>query len=237
MPTGVEHGTVTAVSGGQPFEITTLRRDVETDGRRAVVAFTDDWAEDAQRRDFRLNALYADAEGHVFDPTGEGVADARAGRVVFVGDPRDAHPGRRPAHPALLPLPGLVWPRRAGRAEPRRLRAAEGQAGRSVGRAGFEGTAQALGSGRSVRGGAADGPDGDPDAGAARDRGSGPVRAAGGHRDRPAVPVRSLAAPGGPAAARPGRRPSHGRGAFACPTPSATGWPPPWARNPASSPG
>jgi len=86
VPTGVDHGTVTAVSGGKPFEITTLRRDVETDGRRAVVAFTTDWAEDAQRRDFRLNAIYADAEGQLFDPTGEGVADARAGRIVFVGD-------------------------------------------------------------------------------------------------------------------------------------------------------
>lgn len=86
VPTGVEHGTVTVVSGGKPFEVTTLRRDVETDGRRAVVAFTQDWAEDAQRRDFRLNALYADAAGQVFDPTGEGVADARAGRIVFVGE-------------------------------------------------------------------------------------------------------------------------------------------------------
>ena len=86
VPTGIDHGTVTAVSGGKPFEITTLRRDVETDGRRAVVAFTTDWAEDAQRRDFRLNALYADAEGRLFDPTGEGLADARAGRIVFVGD-------------------------------------------------------------------------------------------------------------------------------------------------------
>jgi poly(A) polymerase len=86
VPTGVEHGTVTAISGGKPFEITTLRRDVETDGRHAKVAFTDDWAEDAARRDFRLNALYADADGRIFDPTGEGLADARAGRVVFVGD-------------------------------------------------------------------------------------------------------------------------------------------------------
>jgi poly(A) polymerase len=86
VPTGVDHGTVTAVSGGKPFEITTLRRDVETDGRRAVVAFTEDWTEDALRRDFRLNAIYADAEGRLFDPTGEGVADARAGRIVFVGD-------------------------------------------------------------------------------------------------------------------------------------------------------
>ena len=87
VPTGLAHGTVTAVSGKRPYEITTLRRDVETDGRRAVVAFTDDWAEDAARRDFRLNALYADRSGVIFDPTGQGVADALAGRVVFVGDP------------------------------------------------------------------------------------------------------------------------------------------------------
>ena len=87
VPTGIEHGTVTAISGGKPFEVTTLRRDVETDGRHAVVAFTDDWAEDAMRRDFRLNAIYADAEGRLYDPTGQGVADAKAGRIVFVGDP------------------------------------------------------------------------------------------------------------------------------------------------------
>ncbi|WP_291839607.1 CCA tRNA nucleotidyltransferase [Brevundimonas sp.] len=87
VPTGIDHGTVTAVAERQPFEITTLRRDVSTDGRNATVAFTDDWAEDAARRDFRLNALYADGEGRVFDPTGQGVADAAAGRIVFVGDP------------------------------------------------------------------------------------------------------------------------------------------------------
>lgn len=87
VPTGVEHGTVTAVAGGKPFEITTLRRDVATDGRRAVVAFTEDWAEDAQRRDFTLNSLYARRDGTLFDPTGHGVADARAGRIVFVGEP------------------------------------------------------------------------------------------------------------------------------------------------------
>jgi poly(A) polymerase len=86
IPTGVEHGTVTAVVKGQPFEITTLRRDVETDGRRAVVAFSTDWAEDAQRRDFRLNALYADRQGQIHDYVGGGVEDAIAGRVVFVGD-------------------------------------------------------------------------------------------------------------------------------------------------------
>ncbi len=87
VPTGLAHGTVTAVSERKPYEITTLRRDVETDGRRAVVAFTDDWAEDAARRDFRLNAIYADRTGAIFDPTGQGVEDALAGRVVFVGEP------------------------------------------------------------------------------------------------------------------------------------------------------
>ena len=87
VPTGIEHGTVTAVAHGRPFEITTLRRDVATDGRRAVVAFTGDWGEDAQRRDFRLNALYADPAGRLYDPTAGGLADVRAGRIVFVGDP------------------------------------------------------------------------------------------------------------------------------------------------------
>ena len=87
IPTGIEHGTVTAVLDGQPFEVTTLRRDVETDGRRAVVAFTTDWGEDAARRDFTMNAIYADAEGRLTDPTGTGIADAQAGRLVFVGDP------------------------------------------------------------------------------------------------------------------------------------------------------
>jgi poly(A) polymerase len=88
VPTGIEHGTITAVRDGRPFEITTLRRDVETDGRRAVVAFTSDWAEDAARRDFRLNALYADAHGRLYDPTGGGLEDARRGAIVFVGDAR-----------------------------------------------------------------------------------------------------------------------------------------------------
>ena len=86
VPTGLEHGTVTAVADGRPYEVTTLRRDVETDGRRAVVAYTTDWGEDAERRDFRLNALYMDGEGRIYDPTGEGVQDALAGRIVFVGD-------------------------------------------------------------------------------------------------------------------------------------------------------
>jgi poly(A) polymerase len=87
IPTGIEHGTVTAISRSRPYEITTLRHDVTTDGRRAVVAFTTDWLEDAQRRDFTLNALYARRDGTIFDPTGHGVADARIGRIVFVGEP------------------------------------------------------------------------------------------------------------------------------------------------------
>ena len=86
VPTGIEHGTVTAVANGKPFEITTLRRDVSTDGRRAVVAFTKDWKEDAGRRDFTMNALYAAASGEVFDYA-NGLADLKAGRVAFVGDP------------------------------------------------------------------------------------------------------------------------------------------------------
>lgn len=85
VPTGLAHGTVTAVLPGRSFEITTLRRDVETDGRHAVVAFTDDWAADAMRRDLTINALYADADGAVYDYC-EGLADLGARRVRFVGD-------------------------------------------------------------------------------------------------------------------------------------------------------
>lgn len=85
-PTGIEHGTITVVAMNRPFEVTTLRRDVETDGRRATVAFTEDWAEDAQRRDFTINALYADANGAIYDPTGGGLQDIADRRIVFVGD-------------------------------------------------------------------------------------------------------------------------------------------------------
>lgn len=86
VPTGLAHGTITAVSGGTPYEITTLRHDIETDGRRAVVAFTDDWEADAARRDFTMNALSLEADGLLHDPFG-GIEDLRAGRVRFVGDP------------------------------------------------------------------------------------------------------------------------------------------------------
>jgi len=86
VPTGKAHGTITAIVEGTPYEITALREDVATDGRRAVVRFTPDWGKDAQRRDFYLNALYADIRGQVYDPTGQGWADAAAGRVRFIGD-------------------------------------------------------------------------------------------------------------------------------------------------------
>ncbi len=113
VPTGLDHGTVTAVAAGKPFEITTLRRDVSTDGRRAVVAFTTDWDEDARRRDFRFNALYADSEGRIFDPTGAGLADARAGAVVFVGEAR-----QRIAEDALRILRFFRFRAWYGRGEP-----------------------------------------------------------------------------------------------------------------------
>jgi poly(A) polymerase/tRNA nucleotidyltransferase (CCA-adding enzyme) len=86
VPTGLAHGTVTAVVAGMGFEITTLRRDVETDGRRAVVAFTDEWEVDAARRDFTFNAMSMDRDGLVFDYFG-GRGDLAAGVVRFVGDP------------------------------------------------------------------------------------------------------------------------------------------------------
>ena len=86
VPTGIAHGTVTAVAGGRGFEITTLRRDVETDGRHALVAFTEDWRADAARRDFTINALSMTRDGAVFDYFG-GIADLRRGIVRFVGDP------------------------------------------------------------------------------------------------------------------------------------------------------
>lgn len=117
VPTGIDHGTVTLIVDHSPFEVTTLRRDVATDGRHAQVVFTNRWEEDAARRDFTLNALYADADGTIFDPVG-GLADLTAGRVQFIGDARQrvcedylrilryfrfqARYGRLPPVPAIL---------------------------------------------------------------------------------------------------------------------------------------
>jgi poly(A) polymerase len=86
LPTGLAHGTITAVMPGRVIEITTLRRDVETDGRHARIVPVADWDEDARRRDFTFNALYLDEDGNLYDPVG-GLADLRAGRVRFIGDP------------------------------------------------------------------------------------------------------------------------------------------------------
>ncbi len=85
VPTGIDHGTITVVSGGLPHEVTTFRHDVETDGRRAVVAYTDKVEEDARRRDFTMNALYARSDGTLIDPLG-GLPDLRARRVFFIED-------------------------------------------------------------------------------------------------------------------------------------------------------
>ncbi|WP_142847334.1 CCA tRNA nucleotidyltransferase [Telmatospirillum sp. J64-1] len=86
IPTGIEHGTVTAVTNGMHFEVTTLRCDVETFGRKARVAFTDDWVQDAARRDLTINALFCTPTGEIYDPF-DGLADLGAGRVRFVGNP------------------------------------------------------------------------------------------------------------------------------------------------------
>ena len=88
IPTGLKHGTVTVVAHGHAYEITTLREDVATDGRHADVRFTDDWAKDASRRDFTINAIYCDADGAVFDPL-DGLADIEQRTVRFIGDPAE----------------------------------------------------------------------------------------------------------------------------------------------------
>lgn len=87
VPTGIAHGTITAVADGTVVEVTTLRRDVATDGRHADVAFTDDWQADAARRDFTMNALYADMRSHRLHDYFDGIADLHAGQVRFIGDP------------------------------------------------------------------------------------------------------------------------------------------------------
>ncbi len=125
VPTGIQHGTVTAVASGKPFEITTLRVDVETYGRRAKVAFTDDWTADAARRDFTFNALSCAPDGTLYDPF-DGAADLAAGRVRFVGDARarieedylrllrffrfQAHFGKEPPDPETLEVAAELAP-------------------------------------------------------------------------------------------------------------------------------
>ncbi|MCE2926928.1 MAG: CCA tRNA nucleotidyltransferase [Rickettsiales bacterium] len=88
IPTGLEHGTITIVIGEKSFEVTTLRKDIKTDGRHAEVTFTDNWQEDAARRDFTMNALYLSPDGEMFDYFG-GETDARSGNVAFIGNPEE----------------------------------------------------------------------------------------------------------------------------------------------------
>ncbi|MEP1942651.1 MAG: CCA tRNA nucleotidyltransferase, partial [Sulfitobacter sp.] len=85
VPTGIDHGTITVVADGIGYELTTFRRDVQADGRRAVVAFSEDIRDDARRRDFTMNALYADREGVIIDPLG-GLDDLRAAKLRFIED-------------------------------------------------------------------------------------------------------------------------------------------------------
>jgi len=88
IDTGLTHGTVTAILNDKKFEITTLREDVSTDGRHAKVAFTSNWENDASRRDFTINSIYADLEGRTFDPL-NGISDLRNGRIRFIGSPEE----------------------------------------------------------------------------------------------------------------------------------------------------
>ena len=102
VPTGIEHGTVTLVVDGHAFEVTTLREDTETFGRKAKVAFGRDWVRDAERRDFTINGLSVDADGRVHDYVG-GLEDIAARRVRFIGEPEQTNCRGLSAHPALLP--------------------------------------------------------------------------------------------------------------------------------------
>ena len=106
IPTGIDHGTVTIVSNGEPVEVTTFRRDVATDGRHAVVAFSDSMEDDARRRDFTMNALYCDIRGG--GSAGWLARPARPPRSFHRG-PSDADQRRLPAHPAVFPVLCLVW--------------------------------------------------------------------------------------------------------------------------------
>jgi poly(A) polymerase len=103
IPTGIDHGTITAISSGDTFEITTLRRDVSTDGRRATVAFSDDWKEDAARRDFTINALYAEPGNGILFDYFDGLSDLHGRKVRFIGNAS--------ADIALFPLSRPVWHR------------------------------------------------------------------------------------------------------------------------------
>ena len=133
-PTGLAHGTVTVIVDGRPIEITTLREDVETDGRHAKVAFGRDFSADARRRDFTINALSLGPDGQVHDSLG-GLDDLASGRVRFIGDAERAHPRGLSSHPALLPLLRPVRRRRRRSRWPRGGHPRAGRHGAAVARA------------------------------------------------------------------------------------------------------
>ena len=119
-PTGIEHGTMTVIIDGRPFEVTTLRQDVETFGRKAKVVFGRDWKADAQRRDFTINALSVSADGKIYDYVG-GLADIAAHRCALHRRPGAADRRGLSAHLAVLPLSRLLRQRRARRRRIARL--------------------------------------------------------------------------------------------------------------------
>ena len=88
IETGLSHGTITVVIGDKKYEITSLRKDVLTDGRHAKVQFTQDWSQDASRRDFSINSIYSDIDGNLFDPY-DGKLDLKKGKIIFIGNPEE----------------------------------------------------------------------------------------------------------------------------------------------------
>ncbi len=200
---------ITVVAGGKPYEVTTLRADVETDGRRAKVAFGRDWKADAERRDFTINALYAERRRHDHRSRRRHCR-SRKPHVALHRRSGAAHPRGLSAHPALFPLLCLVWLRPAGRRGSESLRPAEGRARSTLGRAGLVRTEKAAVSARSISRAALDAAGERADEGSARKREMGHRR----HpwprccRARPEMVGRSDAAARGHRAARSG---SHGR--------------------------
>lgn len=149
VPTGIEHGTVTLVIDGEGFEVTTLRRDVETNGRHAQVAFGSDWQTDAERRDLTINALYADEKGEIIDLI-NGLPDIETGTVRFIGDAatRISEDYLRILRFFRFFCPLWLWP--PGCRWLASQRTGQGQAGDAFGRAGVERVEKAAFSPRSV---------------------------------------------------------------------------------------
>ena len=215
IPTGLAHGTVTTIADDRPFEITTLRRDVACDGRHAEVEFTDDFALDAARRDFTINAMSCDAAGRLYDYFG-GRADLAAGPGAFRRRGGGAHRRGLSARPALLPLLRLLRPAARRRRGARRLPRGRSRTATPFGRTDPGRDDEAARGGGARAGAAPDGRDrrarrGDP--GAGRARAPGPADRAGA-RERSSAPVgrfASSAARGSRSRGEGGRPMAHGQ--------------------------